>query len=402
MPAPPRENGDATASRAAIDYLERVTTIAPLIAQSVERIERERRLPPPVLDALVGAGFFRMLLPRSFKGGEVDPPHFIQVIEAIAKVDASTAWCLCQTGVCAMAAAYLPSETANEIFGRDPRAILAWGSAPEARAVAVDGGYRVTGSWSFASGGHHATWLGGVCQVYDADGTQLRAADGTPLSRTMLFPADKAVWTDVWHVVGLKGTGSDSYTVSDLFVPEVYSLTRDAASDRHYHAPLYCMRTDHLYACGFAAVALGLARSMLDAFIALAQEKTPRGYKHALRNSAVTQSAIAETEARLRAARRYLMGTLDEVWHEVERANDITIDQRMAIRLAATHTIQEAKHIADMAYHAAGATAVFTSQPFERRFRDMHAVAQQVQGRRSHFETVGKFLLGVDAEIAFL
>jgi indole-3-acetate monooxygenase len=344
-----------------------------------------------------------MLLPRPFDGLETDPLTFIGAIEEIAKADASTAWSLCQTAVCAMAAAYLPPETAMEIFGRDPKAVLAWGPGPTGRAVACEGGYRVTGNFAFASGGRHATWLGAHVPVYEApDGSQRRTPADIPVVRTVLFPAAAAPLTDIWHVMGLRGTGSDAYAVSDLFVPETHTLSRDDPAERRYPGSLYALSTTSLYACGFASLALGVARALLDAFVALAMEKTPRGYKHALRNNAVTQTETAEAEARLRAARTYLRGTLDEVWRSVERTNAVSIDQRMAIRLAASQTLKEAIGVGDFAYHAAGATAIFESHPFERRFRDMHSVAQQVQARRSHFETVGRYLFELDYETAYL
>ena len=400
MTAPPLES--MAASRAEPGVLERVQALLPKIAAYANETERERRIAAPLLAAMLEAGLFRMLLPRPFGGFEADPLTFITAIEEIAKADASTAWSLCQTAVCAMVAAYLPAETAMEIFGRDPKAVLAWGPGPTGRGVAVPGGYRVTGNFAFASGGRHATWLGAHVPVYEADGSPRRTAAGAQVVRTVLFPASVAPMTDIWHVVGLRGTGSDAYAVNDLFVPETHSLGRDDPADRRYPAPLYTLPTSSLYACGFASLAVGLARALLDAFVALALEKTPRGYKHTLRNSAVTQTEIAEAEAKLRAARMYLHGTLGEVWRSVERTNTLSIDQRMAMRLAASQTLKEAIGVGDFAYHAAGATAIFESHPFERRFRDMHTVAQQVQARRSHFETFGKYLLGVDYDVVFL
>jgi alkylation response protein AidB-like acyl-CoA dehydrogenase len=382
------------------DYLARVAALTPLLAQSAPTIERERRLPPPLLDALHQAGLFRMLLPKPFAGAEVDPLTFVQVIEAVAKIDASTAWCLCQNSVCAMVSAFLPEEAAMEIYGRDPRAVLAWGPGPGARAVAVTGGYRASGTFAFASGGRHATWLGAYCAIVEPDGTPRLAENGTPLGRTLLFPASKVEMSDIWDVIGLRGTASDGYTLNDLFVPEAFTVQRDDLAERRYRKPLYMLPTNSFYACGFACVALGLARSLLDAFVALTQEKTPRGYKSQLRNSAVTQTDVALAEARLRSARTYVLGTLSEVWAEVERTDSISLEQRMAIRLAASHANHEAVAVADIAYHAAGATAIFAGNAFERRFRDIHTVAQQLQGRRQHFETVGRFLLGLEPDSA--
>jgi alkylation response protein AidB-like acyl-CoA dehydrogenase len=376
-----------------IDYLARAEVLTSHIAALADEIERERRLIAPLLAALMEAGLFRLLLPRALDGAELDPPTFVRVIEAIAKADGSTAWCLCQNTVCSLVAGWLPPASAREIFG-EPRAVLAWGPGP-ARAVAATGGYRVTGSWSFASGGRHATWLGAHCPVYEADGKARIDSAGNPIVRTLLFPAAAAPMTDIWQVVGLRGTASDAYAVTDLFVPDAFTLIRDDPAERRETGVLYAMTTNTLFACGFACVALGLARSLLDALVALAMEKTPRGYKARLRDSAVIQTEIAAAEARLRGARLYLLGTLDEVWDGVQRTNALSLDHRIAIRLAATHTIQEAVQVADTAYHAAGATAIFDRNPFERRFRDIHALAQQVQARRSHFETVGRHLLGV-------
>jgi alkylation response protein AidB-like acyl-CoA dehydrogenase len=387
---------------AAPEYLERALALAPEIEGLGERIEEERRLPPALVARLHEAGLFRMLLPRALSGGEVDPVTFVSVIEEIAKADASTAWCLCQASGCSMTAAYLEPAVGAEIFGRDPLAVLAWGPGPDARAVAVDGGYRVTGTWSFASGCRHATWLGGECPIVDAGGVPRRRADGKIQSRTMLFPAGSVIMIDVWHVSGLKGTASDAFTVTDLFVPQRYSISRDDPAERRHPGMLYCFPLGSLYASGFAGVALGIARRSLDALVALATEKTPRGFRQALRENAVIQSQVGRAEGQLRSAHMYLMGSLAEIWNAVGRSGVLTLEQRMQIRLAATYAIHEAKEVVDTVHHAAGATAIFTASDFDRRFRDMHAVTQQLQGRQAHFETVGQFLLGLQPDTTFL
>ena len=385
-----------------IDYVERACALAPEIEARADQIEQERRLPEPVLAALFEAGLFRLLLPRSLDGGEVDPVTFARVIEEIAKADASTAWCLCQAAGCSMSAAYLSHDVAMEIFGRDRRAVLAWGPGPGARAIAVDGGYRVTGTWSFASGGRHATWLGAHCPISEPDGSSRRTPNGKLVERTMLFPAASATFVDVWHVSGLKGTGSDAFTVSDLFVPHEYSISRDDPAERRQPGPLYCFPAGSLYASGFAGVALGIARRMLDAFRALAAEKTQRGFKRPLAENAVIQSQIAQAEAQLRSARSFLLSSLEEIWRAVGGTGVLTLDQRVLIRLASTYAIHEAKAVADMTHHAGGATSIFIESALDRGFRDIHAVTQQLQGRQSHFETVGRFLFGLEPDTTFL
>jgi alkylation response protein AidB-like acyl-CoA dehydrogenase len=381
--------------------LDHARDLAPRIAAAADEIERQRRLPDPLVAALHDAGLFRMLLPRALGGAELDPATFVRVTEAIARADASAAWVICQTNGCSMTAAYLRPDVARAIFGGEPAGVLAWGPPTTSRAIVEDGGYRLSGTFNFASGSRHASWLGGQAPVVEADGTP-RRRHGAAERRTLLFPAASVTMQDVWHTIGLRGTGSDSFVVTDLFVPQEHSFARDDPAERRYQAPLYCFPQGSLYASGFAGVAMGIARSLLEDFVALATDKTPRGYSRPLRESAVTQSLVAQAEARLGAARVYLLSSLREIWSAVGRTRALGLDQRVTIRLAASHAIRQAREVADFAYHAAGGTAVFTSNAFERRFRDIHTVSQQLQGRDDHFEAVGKFLLGLEPDTTFL
>jgi len=384
-----------TADISPTDYLRRAREFAPELAAAADEIERHRELPEAVVDALVERGLFRLLLPRSLGGAELLPADFVPVIEEIAKADASTAWCLNQASGCSMTAAYLDPEAACEIFG-GPRGILAWVPGP-GKARVVDGGYRVSAIWSFASGSHNATWLGCHVPIVEADGTPRLHPDGGPVVRTMLFPKSSAKMTDIWHVIGLKGTGSDSFSVEDLFVPQRHSATRDDDTRRE-KGLLYRFSSLQLYAAGFAAVAMGIARTTLDAFVALARDKVPFRSAGALRDNQLIQSQVAQAEARLSAARVFLMGSLEKVTAEVARTGHITLDQRMTIRLASTFAIHQSVQVVDTAYHAAGSTAIFNENPFERRFRDIHTISQQLQGRQEHFETVGQYLLGLEPD----
>jgi alkylation response protein AidB-like acyl-CoA dehydrogenase len=301
-----------------------------------------------------------------------------------------------------MSAAYLAPEVAWKIFGADRRGVLAWGQADGAKAVAAPGGWHVSGKWHFASGSRHCTWLGAHAQTRAADGTPFRTAEGKPVERTMLLPREVATITDVWKVMGLRGTGSDTYEVQDLFVPEDHALTRDSAADRRENGPLYCFTSMHIYASGFAGVAMGIARATLDAFIALARDKTPAQTQTALRDNNVVQSKVAVAEAMLRSARAWLHQVLGDAWAEAQTQGKVSLETRMAIRLASTFAIQQSRAVVDTAYHEAGAMAIFDANPFERRFRDMNAVTQQVQGRHSHFETVGQWMLGVPPQLRWV
>jgi alkylation response protein AidB-like acyl-CoA dehydrogenase len=383
------------------DIVDRARALLPRVASLAVDIERERRLPALLLDALHEARLFRLLLPRSQGGLETDPVTFFHVIEAIATTDASTAWCLGQAGGCAMAAAYLDPAVAHKVFGH-PRAVLAWGPGPQAKAVAVEGGYRVTGVWAFASGGRHATWLGAQCPIFDTDGRPRLNAEGRQVERTMLVPASEVEWTDIWNVVGLRGTASDQYALSDHFVRHDHSITREFQKECREPGPLYRMPALAFYELGFAGVALGIARASLDVFIDVARNKVPRGMKSVLRDNAVVQSGVAQAEVRVRAARAFLLQSAQQIWKEVAQpGGTLTLAHRMTSRMASTHAIHTARDAVDFAYHAAGATAIFESHPLERRFRDMHTVTQQLQARLSHFENVGAYLLGGEPDLTF-
>ena len=383
--------------------IARAEALRPAIEAASNDIEKNRRLPPALLDKLHEARLFRLLLPRSSNGIETDPVTFFHVIETIARGDASTAWCVSQGGGCAMTAAYLDLPVANEIFGHDPRAVLAWGPGPKVKAIEAEGGYRVTGVWAFASGGRHATWLGAHCPVLKADGSPRMGPDGKQVERTMLVRAGDVAWTDIWDTVGLRGTASDQFTLEDHFVRADHSITRDFEKECREPGPLYRMSAMTCYEVGFAGVALGIARASLDAFVDVARNKVPRGQKSPLRDNAVVQSNAALAEVNVRAARAYLLQAVADIWHTVAQpGGKLTVDQRITIRMASTHAIHKAREAVDFAYNAAGASAIFGSHPLERRFRDIHTVTQQLQGRLSHFETVGAWMLGADADLTFV
>lgn len=392
----------AAAPEPAIDYLARVRECAPDLAAAAADIDSRRELPEAIVAALIERGLFRMLLPRSLGGAELLPAQYVPIIEELAKIDASTAWCINQNSGCSMTAAYLAPEVAREIFG-GPHGILAWGPGPGEARVVPDG-YRVTATWAFASGSQHASWLGCHAPVIEANGRPRLNLDGTPVVRTMLFPKSATEFTDMWHTIGLRGTASNQYSVKDLFVPEDYSVNVLSRRDLPSREPglLYRFSSLILYAAGFAGVALGIARGTLGHFIELARDKIPRGARKTMRDNNVTQSEVARAEARLSSARGWLLHSLEEITEAVAKRGHITLDERMTIRLASTFAIHTSLEVVDMLYRSAGATAIFNVNPFERRFRDIHSVAQQLQGRQQHFETVGQYLLGMEADTSWL
>src|SRR5438874_5810 len=341
-------------------YLERARQLRPMLGAAGDAIERGRGVTPEIVDALIERGIFRMLLPRSLDGAELDPLTYTAVLEILAQGDGSTAWCLGQNSGCSMIAPYLPAETAREVFG-GPRGILAWGpELPGAgRAVGAEGGYRVTGQWGFATGSRHASWLGAHIPIFEPDGGPRLSPNGRQQVRTIVLPKSEARIIDNWQVLGLRGTGSDSYALNDHFVPHAYTAGRDNPAELREKGPLYQFTSGMIYAMSFSHVSLGIARGAFDAFIEIARDKVPRGAKGTLRENNVIQSQVSQCEAKLKSARAYLRGVIAEMWAEAQTKGAIGAEHHPQLRLAATWAIHQARDVVATVYHAAGAAAIF-------------------------------------------
>jgi alkylation response protein AidB-like acyl-CoA dehydrogenase len=382
-----------------VDPVARARDLAHSITASADEIERRRRITEPLLGQLHEARLFRMLYPRSVGGDEVEPATYIDAVGELARHDGSVGWCVSIANSIGLFAPYLEPEAARTVFG-DPRATCAWGPPNDCRGIAVPGGYRVTGRWDFASGCRHASWMGAHGTVVEPDGSLRLNNFGRPTLRTWLFPVEQATLLDNWDPIGLRGTASESYTVEELFVPEEFTGTREDPTLRREPGQLYAFPQQTLYSVGIASVALGIARGMLDAFVELALRKTPRGTGR-LADNAVVQAELARAEATLGAARCYLLDTVTEIYRRARPAAPIDIPDRARARLAGSHAITSAVAVADTTYKAAGVDAIFPGSPFERRFRDIHTVSQQIQSRDAHYETVGQVLLGNPPEVFF-
>ena len=388
-------------ARRGAEAIARARSLRPVLEAAAQRIDTACEAPPDVLEAMYNARMFRLLMPQTTGGEELHPADYVQCVEAIAMGDASVAWCMNQGSGCSMSAAYLDPKVANEVFG--PRdAVLAWGQLRGSKATVVDGGYKVSGAWAFVSGGRHATWIGGHCHVVERDGSLRKDAQGNVIERTMLLPKSAVTMTNDWQVVGLRGTGSDTFSVQDYFVADDHSVRRDTDEERRERGTLYRFTTNNMYASGFASVALGVSRAMLDDFIALAKEKTPALAPHALRDNPRVQFELGHAEVKWQSARNHLHQTLREAYETVSATHPMPLETRIKIRGAATYAIHACRGIADMIWYEAGATAIFENNPFERRFRDIHTVTQQTQGRSGHLETVGLWMLGGEPSPRFI
>jgi alkylation response protein AidB-like acyl-CoA dehydrogenase len=403
--------------------LEAARALRTQVERCADQIEVERQLPQPLVDALAEAGFFKMLVPKSIGGSETDPETFCRVIEELSRADGSTGWSVFVPACVAVSSGFFREDVAWEIFSKQPNECVACSVTPAPnptqrppdRAIVVDGGYRVTGRWSFTSGCMHSTWLMGISTVYEGD--QPRIDDkGRQESLGLFFPVSDCQIIDTWHVIGLRGSGSHDFTVTNVFVPHARTMPRStpvrpchpgalyefavgpATVSAASTAPTIYTPWGSLGAIGFASVCLGIARGALDAFLELAAVKTLGGGKGRLHDSPIIQEQVGRAEATLRAARAYLYETIREEWRIVLETGSGSLNQLALLRLAATHAATLSAQVADMTWNAAGTTVIFDGNPIERRFRDIHVARQNIGIRWEYYATAGQMFLGLERE----
>jgi alkylation response protein AidB-like acyl-CoA dehydrogenase len=367
--------------------------LAPQIRSCADAIEAERELPRPLFEALADAGLFHLALPRSLGCPEIDLPTYVQVIEELGKADASTAWAVNQGAIFATYAARMPREVARSIWLDTPRSVVANTPLATAHAVVVAGGYRVTGRQGFSTGCRHAAWLAAHARIVE-DGHPRLLPNGQPEARYLFVPVAEGELLDTWHVRGLRGTGTHHFAVNDVFVPKERTVLTDAPVPLVETGPLYGIPRTLLFASGDAAVALGVARAALDAFIELAGAKTPRRMVGLLRDQPMVQADVGHAEAHLRSGRALLTDAVRDIW-AAATTGTISLDQRAALRLATTHAIWLAAEVVDTVYNAAGPTAIAESHVLQRYFQDIHVITQHIQARRAHYELAGRHRLGL-------
>jgi alkylation response protein AidB-like acyl-CoA dehydrogenase len=371
-----------------------VDALTAQIEQSRDQIEQDRRLPASLVTALTEAGFFRMAIPAALGGLEVDPHTMLQVIETLSVVDGSTGWCVMIGASSGIFAGFLPKSGAREVYGSGSDVIVGGSFAPAGRVAPVEGGYRLSGRWAFASGSQHCTWL--VANGVMVDGDQPRRdGGGPPEPRLMFVPIAECQIIDTWVTGGLRGTGSHDFTVTDVFVPErrgLLFLTGRSSLDR----PLYRGPLTTWFGPMVASVALGIARGAIDTLADLAGRKVPTFRQNLLRERVLIQTQVAKAEALLRSARAFLYETVDEVWCNVCAGAEPSVEDLHLLRLAGAHAADSALAVVEMMYKAGGGTSVYTRSPLDRQMRDVHAATQHVGVSQIYYELAGRILLGME------
>ncbi len=370
-----------------------IRDLAPSISARSAEIDASRRLPLDLLAQLTAAGCFRMFVPKSHGGLDIDVPASMEIIEAIATADGSAGWVVMIGSETPMLLALLSRMHFDSLYTKSPDVIIAGAFAPRGQAELIDSGYRVSGRWSFASGCQHSQFLFGNCVVTENGTPRPGLIPGSPEVRAMMFAPSKAQIIDTWSVNGLRGTGSHDIAVENIVVPA------DDTFDIFLGRP--CIETPSmaeplLYAAlHIGAVAIGIAQRAITEIVALANTNKRRLYASAsLAESPLFQYRVGHSDASLRAARNLLRNQGEAVWNSALAGNPVSIDGRAPVMAAITWAVQTCAAVVDTCYKAGGGTSPYDTSPLQRCMRDIQTLTQHAAVAESWLTTAGATLLG--------
>jgi alkylation response protein AidB-like acyl-CoA dehydrogenase len=372
--------------------LDAAREIAPIIRAHSEEAERERRLSQPVLKALRETGLLQMTTPRSLGGLETDPVTRALVGEEIGRHDSAAAWTLENPLDWAFFCCRLPDEGAEEIYSRGADILIAAQFGRPLKAASANGGYRISGRAPFVSNCYDADWISSTALV-DVD----QHSEGEPEMVMVYFPKEDCEIIDTWHVMGMRGTGSNDISVTDVYVPKsrTFSMVPEFEAGSHYQGPLYRLPVVGAAATGIATPMLGVARRALDEVTELALSKTPVASSGLLRERSSAQIQLGQAEAILRSGRLLLLNTVSEAWRRCLDGGTHSLKQRADLLLAMTHAMSSAVQAVELCCRIAGTTAFRATSPLERCFRDVQTMRHHVFASEARYGTFGQVYLGV-------
>jgi indole-3-acetate monooxygenase len=380
-------NDDIAALRSA------VAELVPAFKARAGEAERLRTMPADLVIRAKEAGLFRLNLPRSLGGFELEPKVTAEIFEEISRADGSAGWTLV-IGNSTAFFAWLDPVVAKELIAQQPGFVSTSMWAPLGQATAQPGGFTVSGRWPFNSGCPHATWLQ-VGVLVTEDGRPRTLGCGAPDWRFAFVPARSAVIEDTWDAMGLCGTGSHHLSLSGVPVP-AERLAAPFFEPARHDGPLWRIPLVTLAAMFLAAVPLGIARRALEEFTALAARKVRGPAAQSIGHDAAAQVELCRAEGTLAAARSFLFDVIGSVWDTACRGDEPSLDQRALVLLAANQAVRAGTEAVDRVFRLAGADAVFASHPLQRCFRDIHAAGQHILFSGSRDQAFARVRLGLD------
>ncbi len=379
-----------------VSLVDIARSLEPLIREHAEAIE-EGRMPPPLVDALHDAGFFKAMLAREVGGLEVEPIEWLQMIEELTRINASVGWnAFIQSGI---GLTFLDPERFERFRERGGgRLILAMNlGRMGGKAVKVEGGYRISGRWPFASGSPFATWLGGLSAICDSGGSPVLGDGGRPQPLLAIWPADQARIIDTWDGLGLRGTGSGDIEISDLFVPEE-QVNPEFFGTPTYDRPLF--RIKEMPEIGHAAHALGVASAAMESLVDAVNTKPLPGSTRqlAMGHMQAHQIAFARADVLIRAARALLYEAVSAAYEDAKAHPEVALELRVRLREANIFTVRAAKEAVGLIFEMAGSSAVYRGRVIEQAFRDINTAANHTNYVEYAYAAIGSYFLTRDRE----
>ena len=384
---------DSPVVHAAIGLTEAIRTAS-------DEIERGRRIPAGIAEAMQNAGVFGMAMPRAWGGPELDPLTQVRVIEALAMAEGAVGWCAminCDGGYIT---AFLDQDVGRAMYP-DVMVATAAAATTTGQATRAPGGYRISGRFPFVSGCQHSEWAWLGCTVIE-DGTARVDRNGVPETRQCLLRLSQCEILDTWHTTGLRGTGSNDVVVRDEFVAEKHSFS--------FQDPELIKRSGPLYAFPFmfmakgSAPALGIARRAVDTLVDSAAVKPARRYtlgdrieaSKVLRDDVHVQEAVGRAETLLAAARAYFFDVMGDLWATLRNGRQPTARQLALFTSTYPHVVGVCADVVQLVYKAAGGAAVYQQGPLDRCLRDILTMNQHVIGTPRTYEMAGRLILGLE------
>lgn len=389
------------------DRLELVGELAPAILAGGDKAQELRRLPDDIVSNLVDKGFFRFALPEELGGDNASSMETVEVLEAIASVDASVAWnVMLGSEINAMAAGGMDPKIAEEIYLENPRVIMCGGGGPGSKPPRAertnDGGIRVWGQSTFISGCYNASWCFMMAPIMHGDKPELDD-DGNPVAKMWLMPRSEWEINDTWDVAGLRGSGSHDVVADGAHVAPEHVGVDLVSMPAQYSNPVYRIPVPLRLSYNKVAVALGVARGAIGAFSDLAQDKVPMMSAATLKHRPIAQFRMGEAMATYRAARAYVLDAMSKVEAELAAgAARPGAETTENARLACVYGANECMKVVDSLHNTAGTSGMRMFSPLERKLRDAHACATHRWVSHPLYENLGKIYLGHEPEPEFI
>jgi alkylation response protein AidB-like acyl-CoA dehydrogenase len=398
--ATPSISGARISSNSLLDAVDR---IAPILSQHVTEEEENGRLSPPVVNALRATGLFKLFLPKSLGGSEIDPLTMAKLVEEVGRHNTAAGWSLMVTNTTLLMLSRIPEEGIEEMFGNNPDAFVAGTVHPPMMATRTEGGYLINGRNPLVSNVHEANWIMVLALVMEEG--QPKMVDGHPVILAVYMDAKDCNIVNTWNVIGMHATDSNDVEAINVFVPDhrLCLVMPEFNPGRHFSGPLYKVPA----ACGNVAcllptVTLAVARNAINELKTLAARKTPLGSMVPIRERGVMQRKLGQAESLVQSSRAYLHQKIDQCWQKILAGQTISLEEKAGLLLAATYTNQSCVQAVELMYTAAGSNGVYLKNKLAHHLADAQVLRQHGFMTESRYETAGQVYFGLQPDLPII